>query len=247
MIEAKDEADMANRAKSDFRASMSHELRSPLNAIIGFSDIIQNRVLGPEAGDNYTQYASDIHQSGRHLLGLINDILDLSKIEAGKFLLDEEDNDVSDLVNSALRLVEQRMAEKGLALRIDLPGDLPHLRADPGAVQQMLINLLTNSAEFTPAGGSVAVQAKINGERQLTLSVTDTGVGIAPGDMALVMAPFGQAKNVNTRDFSGTGLGIPIVQSLIELHGGSLVLESEPGTGTTASLHFPPGRTVQDG
>lgn len=245
LIEAKEEADRANRAKSDFLASMSHELRSPLNAIIGFSEIIMSRILGPGAEEKYTQYASDINHSGHHLLSLIDDILNLSKIEAGKFVLDEEEAEVGEMIESALGLVKKNIADKGVALHTDLADGLPSLRVDRDAVQQMLLNLLSNAIEFTPQGGSISVRVAIDGEGGLTLSVADTGVGIAPADMPLVMAPFGQAKNVNTRDFPGTGLGIPIVQSLIELHGGSLELESELGVGTTASLHFPPERSVR--
>ena len=244
LIQAKDDAEEANRAKSDFLASMSHELRSPLNAVIGFAEVIKDQILGPGASVKYADYAKDIYQSGRHLLGLINDILDLSKIEAGKMTLEDQDLDMGELLGAALHTQGEGLRAKGLTAKTELAPDLPLLRANQKLVHQMLANLLSNSVSFTSGGGTIRVSANLAPDGGITLSVEDDGVCIAPEDMPMVMAPFGQAKNVYKRDFQGTGLGIPIVLSLIELHGGSLALESQPGAGTKATLAFPPERSI---
>jgi signal transduction histidine kinase len=245
LLEAKEEAERANRAKSEFLTVISHELRSPLNAIMGFAEIIKNQMFGPAGKPQYVEYAADIHSSGQHLLGLINDILDMSKIEAGKLTLDEGEIEVLEIVDSTRRLVRERMTQNGLTLSVDLKDDLPPLYADRGAVQQILLNLLTNSINYTPEGGRISVGAAVRDDGGVSLSVVDTGIGIAAVDIPTVLAPFGQVKNVSTRDTVGTGLGIPIVKSLIELHGGTLTIESEVGKGTTVFLRFPPERTVR--
>ena len=235
---ARDQADAATRAKSEFLANMSHELRTPLNAVIGFSEVLCKEMFGPLGHAKYLEYARDIQASGMHLLELIGDVLDLSKIEAGKLELRREAVDLAELITSAARLIEQKAEEVGLCLEVSLPPDLPLLWADRRAVRQMLINLLSNAIKFTPAGGSVrlAAFADAGGVRFV---VSDTGIGIPEAELGKVLQPFEQASNVAGGGYGGTGLGLPLVKSLIEEHGGSLSIASRLGEGVTVSLHFP--------
>ncbi len=239
---AKEEAEVASRAKSDFLAGVSHELRTPLNAIIGFSEVMQNEMFGPIGNSHYREYATDIHESGHHLLSLINDILDLSKIEAGKFELHEETVTVTDTIEAALRLVRQRAEKKGLELTRAVAPRLPQLYADGRALKQVLLNLLTNAVKFTPQGGRVTIGANLGPGGELVLTVADTGVGMSAEDLEQALTPFGQAESDIARDQEGTGLGLPLTKHLVELHGGSLTIESAPGAGTTIRATFPAQR-----
>ncbi len=240
---AKEQAEVASRSKSEFLANMSHELRTPLNAILGFAEVMQQEMLGPIGQPKYKEYAKDIHDSGALLLTIINDVLDLSKIEAGKLVLNPAEIDLPGLVKACFRLVRDRAKEGGVALGAELAADLPALYADERALEQMLINLLSNAVKFTPAGGRVTVTAARDGDG-FAIGVADTGVGIAEKDIATALAPFGQVENALTRKHRGTGLGLPLVRLLAELHGGSLDLESKPGAGTTATIRLPGGRGV---
>jgi signal transduction histidine kinase len=222
---------------------MSHELRTPLNAVIGFSEIIKDEVLGRDP-DRYRAYAADIHTSGVHLLSLINDILDLSKIEAGKAELRETEVDVVDVIRSAVRLIRERAETAEIGLAVALPATLPRLWAERRALKQVLLNLLSNAIKFTPAGGQVTVGARVDAERRLVIWVTDTGIGISAKDLERALTPFGQVGNPLTRDHQGTGLGLPLSRALVELHGGSLELESRPGIGTTVSIVLPAQRLI---
>lgn len=238
---AKETAEAASRAKTEFLATVSHELRTPLNAIIGFSELMIRGVLGPIGNPQYSEYLEDIHQSGTHLLSIINDILDFSKAEASKLELHESEVDVHQVVIALTRLLGPRARDAGLALHDRIPPELPHLWCDERKLKQMLLNLLTNAVKFTPRGGTIEVDARC-GETGLTISIRDTGIGIAKGDLVRVLQPFVQADNELSRRHEGTGLGLTLVNSMIAMHGGEFHLESEVGIGTAAILHFPPER-----
>ena len=241
---AKEQADLANRTKSDFLANMSHELRTPLNAIIGFSEMIRGGMLGPVGDKRYLEYADHIHESGEHLLELINDILDLSKIEAGKIDFHEEAVDVVHVVRSTLVVMKERAETAGLTIQCDVPADLPQLRADERKIKQILLNLLSNAVKFTPRGGTVTLEVTADSRHGFVIGVIDTGIGIAPENMSKVMTPFGQAESHLGREYQGTGLGLPVTKALAELHGGTFEIESRPGEGTTARVRIPPERCI---
>jgi PAS domain S-box-containing protein len=241
---ARDQAEAANRAKSEFLANMSHELRTPLNAVIGFSDMIINGTLGPDRDAKILEYARDINNSGQHLLDVINDILDLSKIEAGKFELHEGALDMEQAISSVLKIIGVRLREAGLGITIEIADDLPKLFADQRALKQISLNLLSNAVKFTTEGGRVTVRAAIDEEGAMLLAVSDTGIGIPAKDIEKALAPFGQVDSIFTRKFPGTGLGLPLVRSLVELHGGNLSIESLVGVGTTATVRFPGERVI---
>lgn len=243
LAEAKEVADAASRTKSEFLANMSHELRTPLNAIMGFSEVIKNELFGPVGVPQYKQYAIDVYDSGAHLLAIINDILDLSKVEAGKFDLNETEIQVGDLCRSVLHIVKGRADEGGITLVKGLPDDLPYLLADPRTLKQMLLNLLSNALKFTQSGGTVDLVVSITDDGGFRFDVRDTGVGIAKEHFATVLSPFGQVDTAHARDHQGTGLGLPLVKAFIEMHGGRIELDSELGEGTTVSLFFPPERS----
>lgn len=242
---AKEEAEVASRTKSEFLAMVSHELRTPLNAVIGFSEMLISEVYGPLGDRRYGGYAQDIRNSGQHLLGLINNILDLSKVEANKFQLKEEDVDVLDLVADSIHLVEGKAESMRITLScIDENKTLPRLHADARALRQILLNLLSNAVKFTPPGGRVAVSARHDPEQGFVLSVADSGIGISEADIENVLKPFTQVDSSLSRKFEGTGLGLPLTKSLVELHGGRFEIESAPGAGTKVIAVFPPERVV---
>lgn len=240
---AKKEADCANHFKSDFLALMSHELRTPLNAIIGFSEMLDAGYLGPLTGKQ-REYISDIHGAGHHLLDVINDILDLSKAEAGKMEIDSEVLDTTQTIEACLRLMRERAANAGVNLTARIVGDLPFLNADKRKLKQILINLLSNAVKFTPRGGSVTVKAVNDLDGTVAIAITDTGIGIATEDIPKVMTAYVRANSMTRREGEGTGLGLPLTKILVELHGGSLDLRSEPGVGTTVIVRFPAERVV---
>ena len=236
-IEEKERAEGANRAKTTFLANMSHELRTPLNAIIGFSEIMREGSFGPIGNGKYIEYASDIHQSGHYLLKLINDILDMSKIEAGRLNLSPEKIDVTELIGEAMKIVDVQAERKVLNLAAEVPAKLK-LAADRRATKQILLNLLANAIKFTESGGIVRLRASEVGGFA-TFSIADSGIGIPRAALKSLGRPFEQVENELTRTHKGTGLGLAIARSLIELHGGAMRIMSEPGAGTIVSFRMP--------
>ncbi len=240
---AKEEAETASRSKSEFLANTSHELRTPLNAIIGFADLLAGQKFGPLGNPRYVNYAVDIRDSGEHLLELINDVLDLSKVEYGKLELQEEPLDIVAAAESCLRLIRPRAEAAQVALAAELPPGLPALRGDDRRLKQILLNLLSNAVKFTPAGGSVVLRARADAEG-FHLSVADTGIGIAAADLAKALSPFGQVDSRLARRYPGTGLGLPLTKAMVELHGGRLRIDSRVGLGTTVTVSLPPQRLL---
>ncbi len=243
--DAKEAAEIANRTKSAFLANMSHELRTPLNAIIGFSEIIEQELFGTIGSPRYKEYARDIHDSGTHLLNLINDILDVSKAEAGKIELQESSVRIGDVIDASIRLVGPRAREGGIKLSLPQYAHLPPLLADERRLKQVLLNLLSNAVKFTPSGGSVTLTANDEGAGGFVIRVIDSGIGMAGEDIPKALEPFGQVDSKLARKYEGTGLGLPLSKALVELHGGSLQIESEPGVGTTVTVVFPASRVVR--
>jgi len=239
-----EQAEAANRAKSEFLANMSHELRTPLNAILGFSEMIASEAFGPVANETYLEYVENIHRSGQHLLALINDLLDISKVEAGERELHEELVALSEIVTECVVMVEDDARKGKVAIEQDLPGDLPRLCADRRAVKQILVNLLSNAVKFTPEGGRVSLGAFVDSDGGFCLRVADTGIGIAEDDIPKALSPFGQVNSRIANELKGTGLGLPLAKGLAELHGGSLELQSDAGIGTAVTIRFPPARVV---
>ena len=238
------DANAAIRAKSEFLANVSHELRTPLNAIIGFTEIMDGEMYGPLGHERYSEYTTSVLQSGRHLLSIINDLLDMAKVEAGRLELKERTLNVADVAEMCLSLMRDRMKQQGLELTVRFPSNGPLLWGDERLIKQMLINLLANAVKFTPNGGAVTIEGKVVQGGGYALSVADTGIGIAPEHLAAVMEPFGQVESAMSRSHDGTGLGLPLVNAMIELHDGKLELESAPNAGTTATLQFPPERVL---
>ena len=241
--QAKEMAEIASRAKTEFLANMSHELRTPLNSIIGFSQLMNDEAFGPLANAKYREYATDMLQSGRALLELINDILDVSRVEVGELVLTERWIDIPKLLRAVARSVAERAHRSGVELRIEADHGGPPLFGDERRVRQILQNLLSNAVKFTPRGGIVRATASLNASGGIVLSVSDTGVGIPENKIDTALSVFGQVQNAFTRSHDGAGLGLPLSRKLTELHGGALTLESTPGAGTTVSVVFPPGRT----
>jgi len=240
LIAARDRAEIASRAKSEFLANMSHELRTPLNAIIGFAEILKDARLGGIRPAS--EYAADIHQSGLHLLNIINDVLDMAKIEAGKVDLDQQLIEIDAEIGAALRLIAPRAQDGGLKLKTEIASSLPSLYADRRVFKQIMLNLLSNAVKFTPSGGTITVSAWRDGGGNLLVAVSDTGIGIAEADLDRVLQPFGQAESGLARRYEGTGLGLPICKALTELHGGTIDIASVPGQGTTVTIRFPADR-----
>ncbi|MDE3114386.1 MAG: HAMP domain-containing histidine kinase [Pseudomonadota bacterium] len=235
---------LASRAKSEFLANMSHELRTPLNAIIGFSELI--RYLGGNA-EKACEYSGLIEQAGRHLLEIISDILDISKIESGHFELDLEQASVPDLVGACVSLVEARIVGKNQVLQLRLAPELPEIRADVTRLKQVIINLLSNAHKFTPEGGRIVLAATASANNTVTIAIQDTGIGMSGEQIAVALTPFGQIRSGHTRAHEGTGLGLPIAKALIEQHRGRFYINSVENGGTTIAFTLPhdPGRIAE--
>ena len=238
-------------AKSEFFAHMlvahmSHELRTPLNAIIGFSEMIRLALKNLPLDGKLLGYADDINSAGWHLLRVINDILDLSKIEAGKLDLNEEIFDFASAAASCARMVRGLMEEKRIMFLCQMSSDLPPLRADDLKLKQVLINLLSNAAKFTPPDGQVTLRAAVQPDGAFVAEVSDTGIGIDPADISKVFTPFSQLNAHVSRQVKGTGLGLPLARALVQLHGGSLTLASEKGVGTTVTVRLPASRVISE-
>lgn len=241
---AKKEAEVASTAKSEFLANMSHELRTPLNAIIGFSDILASGALGAGAADKVQEYAGDIKESGEHLLNIINDILDLSKIEAGQMEITEDIVSIEEVVDKGMRLIKVPAGDKSIEIVKLLPEEGVCITADERMLQQILLNFLSNAVKFTPNDGKIVITARINQEGQFILSVSDNGTGIEEHKLKEVLNPFKQVDGSYSRTHEGTGLGLALVKAFVELHGGELVLDSEWGSGTTVTAIFPKERVA---
>ena len=244
--EALSQAQTANTQKSDFLTSVAHELRTPLNAIIGFSEIMRDERFGAIGDERYLSYAADIHESGELLLSLINDLLDLSKVEAGKFEPRFEQVDVATIVEQCVGMVKPGAADEPISIRMQIEKNLPGLVADKRSLVQILLNLLSNAVKFTRVGGQVIVSAEISNIGDLTLSVQDTGIGMSTDDLEQALAPFGQARNAVVHGRKGTGLGLPLAKALTEANRGALNIVSEPGEGTLVQLVFPSTQVLQD-
>jgi len=236
---ARQRAETASHAKSEFLANMSHELRTPLNAILGFSEIMKGEVFGALGSPQYAEYAKHINDSGHHLLGLINDVLDLAKIEAGRYVVRAVEIDVRDAIDSAMKLFTVQAAQGGTALTVEAEHGLPLLLADERGIRQILLNLISNAVKFTPAGGTVTAFARRSPSGGMEVGVSDTGCGIDPADVNTVFEAFGQGQHDVAAREKGTGLGLPIVRGLVEAHGGKVKLESTLGKGTTFTCSFP--------
>ena len=243
--EARRRAEAANKAKSRFLATMSHELRTPLNAILGFSEVMNKEIMGPLNNAVYRDYTKNIHSSGAHLLNLINEILDLSRIEAGKYELNESAINICDILDDCQSLLKLRAESKGLELIEDYGADLPQFWADERAIRQVALNLMSNAIKFTPRGGTVTLSARLASDGGLKIQVTDTGPGIPADELPKVMQAFGQRSLAHQTAEGGTGLGLPIVKSLVELHGGTFELRSELRQGTEATVSLPKKRIMK--
>ncbi len=244
LVRAKDSAETASRSKSDFLANMSHELRTPLNAVIGFADTIAGEMFGPVGSPRYREYAELIRLSGTHLLKIISDILDLAKIEADKVTLDETEVSLPEVLSMCATLVAGPARERGVKVCLDTAPGLSPLRADELRVKQVVLNLLSNAVKFSPEGGHVLLRAAPAPDGAIEIAVRDDGCGMSPDELQLALEPFRQVNSMIAKQTEGTGLGLPLAMRLVELHGGRLVIESEPGAGTLVRVCFPPERSV---
>jgi signal transduction histidine kinase len=242
LTSALDAADAGDRAKSQFLATMSHELRTPLNAIIGFAEFVGTDLCGPLT-DKQRSYIGDIHRAGAHLLDLVNDVLDLSRVDARHLVLDEDVVDLGESIVGAMTMVALRAEEAGIVFRSAIAADLPLVRADPRRLHQVLLNLLSNALKFTPKGGAIALTAERRGA-DIAIAVADTGIGMAHEHISIALARFGQVDNRLARRYEGTGLGLPLVKRLVELHGGTLAIDSALGRGTTVTVLLPADRII---
>ncbi len=236
---AREQAEWESRSKSEFIASMSHELRTPLNSVIGFAEVIHHKLLGPLGGKKYGEYAGDILTSGKHLLELVDGIIDISTVEAGTIKLVKENIDLTEMFELCLALVRERAAEVGVELGFAVEEGTPRLRADSVKLKRMLLNLLTNAIKFTPSAGRVSVSAKAGGREAVCITVADTGIGIAAEEIERVLEPFGQANLPTEMNREGIGLGLYLTKSLIYAHGGWLDIVSDVDSGTSITLTFP--------
>jgi PAS domain S-box-containing protein len=241
---AREAAERSNQAKSVFLANMSHELRTPLNAILGFAEILERELFGPLGDPRYVEFAADIHRSGRHLLEIISDILDLAKVEAGEMGLEEREVDVAELMRGAARLIAETALRRRIRLDVRPPRGRVAILGDSTRLRQILLNLLSNSVKFTPEGNEIIVSCGRTGD-DFFMRVADTGIGMTEEELSLAMQPFHQIDNSLSRHHEGTGLGLPLIQSLTELHGGALDIKSAPGVGTTATVILPAARVIE--
>ena len=244
LIASKTQAELANRAKSEFLANMSHELRTPLNAIIGFAEVLDSEFFGT-VNERQKSCITDIHDSGRHLLDIVNAVLDMSKLEAGQFELCEEAVEVHEAVGQCLMMVRDRAASGGVAIHNEVTATVATLWVDRRAFKQVILNLLSNAVKFTPSGGSITITAGMEQDRGFALAVADTGIGIPPDFMADLFQPFRQAENSANRRYEGTGLGLSISKNFVDLHGGTLTCRSAPEAGTTMTVRLPAGRVIE--
>ncbi|KAF0116486.1 MAG: PAS/PAC sensor Signal transduction histidine kinase [Rhodospirillaceae bacterium] len=246
LLQARDAAEAASRAKSDFLASMSHELRTPLNAVIGFADIISSELFGPVGTERYREDARNIAEAGRHLLELISDILDVTKVGSGHMALDADEIDLVEIIETCVRMIHIRAEHAGLSLMTNVDAGVPRLLADRMRVKQMLLNLLSNAMKFTPPGGRISISAYEDETNEgIVIRITDTGIGMKAEDIPRALAPFVQLETGIARRYEGPGLGLALVKSLVELHEGTFTLTSTPGKGTQAEIRFPSSRAVR--
>jgi two-component system cell cycle sensor histidine kinase PleC len=242
--EARRRAESANLAKSRFLATMSHELRTPLNAILGFSEVMKAELFGPHSSPTYLEYASDIHSSGQHLLMLINEILDLSRVEAGRYQLKEEAVSLPGVVEECRHLLALRARTKNIEVIEDIDDNLPRIWADERALRQITLNILSNAIKFTPQGGKITIKVDWSEARGQYLSIRDTGPGIPESEIPIVLSSFGRGSMAQKNADEGTGLGLPIVRGLVELHGGEFALNSKVREGTEVIVTLPPERVM---